>query len=65
MEINILIVLKFHALRAALPAKLEAQVTGVSLLTRMGSVNIFVQIKDIVEMDKLTKLVMTVVAVKI
>ena len=65
MQIDFQIILKFHALRDALPAKLGAQVTGVCLLIRMRSVNISAQKEDIVEMDKLTKLVMTVVVVKL
>ena len=39
--------------------------TEVSLSILMGSVNIFAQKKDIVGMEKLTKPVMTVVAVEL
>ena len=58
-----LIFFKLHALQAARSAKVEAQVTEVCLLILIGSANIFAQKKDIVGMEKLTKPVMTVVAV--
>ena len=49
-----------HALQVAKPAKLAEEVE-VNLSILMGSVNIFAQKKDIVGMETLTKLVMTVV----
>ena len=52
---------KLHALQVAKPAKPVAHMMEVSLSILMGSVNIFAQQKDIVGMETLTKLVMTVV----
>ena len=54
---------KLHALQVAKPAKSVAHMMEVSQSILMGSVNIFAQRKDIVEMESHTKLVMTVVVV--
>ena len=59
------IIFKLHALEHAQPAKQETQVTGACLSILLGSANIFAQKKDIVGMEKLTKPVMTVMAVEL
>ena len=59
------IILKLHALQDAKPARLGAQVTGACLSILTGSVNIFAQNLDIVGLETVTKLVMTVVVATI
>ena len=54
-----------RALQDAKAAKVEALMTGVCLLVLMGSVNIFAQNMDIVEIQRSTKLVLTVVNVEV
>ena len=59
------IIFKMRALQDAKAAKAEALMTGVCLLILMGSVNIFAQNMDIVEMQRSTKLALTVVNVEL
>ena len=59
------IIFKMRALQDAKAAKVEALMTGVCLLILMGSVNIFAQNMDIVEIQRSTKLVLTVVNVEL
>ena len=59
------IIFKMRALQDAKAAKAEALMTGVCLLILMGSVNIFAQNMDIVEIQRSTKLVLTVVNVEL
>ena len=54
-----------RALQDAKAAKMEALMMGVCLLILMGSVNIFAQNMDIVEIQRSTKLVLTVVNVEL
>ena len=54
------ILLKQDVLQDATSVDLEAQVTGVCPLILMGYVNIFAQYRTLVEMEMLTKPVMTV-----
>ena len=63
--IHLQIILKLHALQDAQNAKLETQTVGVCLLILMGSVDISAQNQDIVGMEKLTKLVLTVMIVEL
>ena len=58
-------IFKMRALEDAKAAKVEALMTGVCLLILMGSVNIFAQNMDIVEIQQSTKLVLTVVNVEL
>ena len=59
------IIFKMRALQDAKAAKVEALMTGVCLLILVGSVNIFAQNMDIVEIQRSTKLVLTVVNVEV
>ena len=59
------IIFEIRALQDAKTAKVEALITEVCLLILMGSVNIFAQNMDIVEIQRSTKLVLTVVNVEL
>ena len=60
------IIFEIRALQDAKTAKVEALITEVCLLILMGSVNIFAQNMDIVEIQRYTKLVvLTVVNVEL
>ena len=59
------IIFKMRALQDAKAAKMEALMMGVCLLILMGSVNIFAQNMDIVEIQRSTKLALTVVNVEL
>ena len=59
------IIFKMRALQDAKTAKTEALMTGVCLLILMGSVNIFARNMDILEIQRSTKLVWTVVNVEL